>query len=113
MYADLGDKDQAFPWLNTAYQERDLYLLKLNTDFLLDPIRSDPRVCRAGAEGRAAAVAKAIRPSLTLWEDTELDISILKQRSCNKIEAIARNVLLLVLTTHRHRCPPVHSYPQA
>ena len=23
MYADLGDKDQAFRWLNTAYQERD------------------------------------------------------------------------------------------
>ena len=43
MYADLGDKDQAFRWLNTAYQERDLYLLKLKTDFLVDPIRSDPR----------------------------------------------------------------------
>jgi tetratricopeptide (TPR) repeat protein len=43
MYADLGDKDQAFLWLNTAYQERDLYLLKLKTDFLLAPIRSDPR----------------------------------------------------------------------
>jgi serine/threonine protein kinase/tetratricopeptide (TPR) repeat protein len=43
MYSDLGDKDQAFRWLNTAYQERDLYLLKLKTDFLLDPIRSDPR----------------------------------------------------------------------
>jgi hypothetical protein len=96
MYADLGDKDQAFRWLNTAYQERDLYLLKLNTDFLLDPIRSDPRVCRAGAEGRAATVAKAIRPSLTLW--AELDISILKQRSCNKVEAIARNVLQAVAT---------------
>ena len=23
LYADLGDKDQAFQWLNTAYQERD------------------------------------------------------------------------------------------
>jgi len=37
MYADLGDKNQAFRWLNTAHQERDLYLLKLNTDFLLTP----------------------------------------------------------------------------
>jgi eukaryotic-like serine/threonine-protein kinase len=43
LYADLGDKDQAFRWLDTAYQERDLYLLGLKTDFLLDPIRSDPR----------------------------------------------------------------------
>jgi Tfp pilus assembly protein PilF len=42
-YADLGDKDQAFRWLNTAYQERDSSLLGLKTDFLLDPLRSDPR----------------------------------------------------------------------
>jgi hypothetical protein len=45
LYADLGDKEQAFRWLNTAYQERDsLLLLGLKTDFLLDFIRSDPRL---------------------------------------------------------------------
>ena len=43
MYADLGDKDQAFRWLNTAYQERDWLLLGLKTDFAFDSIRSDPR----------------------------------------------------------------------
>ena len=43
LYADLGDKDQAFRWLNTAYQERDVFLLGLKTFFLLDPLRSDPR----------------------------------------------------------------------
>jgi TolB-like protein len=43
LYANLGDKDQAFRWLNTAYQERDLLLEGLKTDFLLDPIRSDRR----------------------------------------------------------------------
>jgi hypothetical protein len=43
LYADLGDKDQAFRWLNTAYQERDDGLINLKTDFLLDPLRSDPR----------------------------------------------------------------------
>jgi adenylate cyclase len=43
LYADSGDKDQAFRWLNTAYQERDTYLYGLKTDFLLDPLRSDPR----------------------------------------------------------------------
>jgi tetratricopeptide (TPR) repeat protein len=43
LYADLGDKDDAFRWLNTAYQERDWQLVGLKTDFSLDPIRSDPR----------------------------------------------------------------------
>ena len=46
LYADLGHKDQAFRWLNTAYQERDAGLAGLEglkTDFLLDPVRSDPR----------------------------------------------------------------------
>ena len=47
LYADLGEKDQAFQWLNTSYQERDAGLEGLEglkTDFLLDPIRSDPRL---------------------------------------------------------------------
>ena len=43
LHADLGNKDQAFKWLNTAYQERDFNLIGLKTDFLLDPLRSDPR----------------------------------------------------------------------
>jgi tetratricopeptide (TPR) repeat protein len=43
LYADLGDKDQAFRWLNSAYQERDALLENLKTDFLLDATRSDPR----------------------------------------------------------------------
>ena len=43
LYADLGDKDQAFRWLNTAYRERDSQLVNLKTDFLLDPLHSDPR----------------------------------------------------------------------
>jgi len=43
LYSDLGQKDEAFKWLNTAYQERDRYLLDLKTDFLLDPLRGDPR----------------------------------------------------------------------
>ncbi len=43
LYADLGDKDLAFRWLNTAYQEHDWLLVLLKTHFLLDPLRSDPR----------------------------------------------------------------------
>ena len=44
LYADLGDKDHAFEWLDTAYQEHDLSLLYgLRTDFKMDSLRSDPR----------------------------------------------------------------------
>jgi tetratricopeptide (TPR) repeat protein len=43
LYADLRQKDEAFKWLDTAYQERDEGLESLKTDFLLDPLRSDPR----------------------------------------------------------------------
>jgi eukaryotic-like serine/threonine-protein kinase len=43
LYADLGDKNHAFAWLNTAYEERNPNMLALKTDFLLDPLRSDPR----------------------------------------------------------------------
>jgi TolB-like protein/Tfp pilus assembly protein PilF len=43
LYADSRDKDQAFRWLDTAYHERDASLVGLRTDFLLDPIRPDPR----------------------------------------------------------------------
>jgi TolB-like protein/DNA-binding winged helix-turn-helix (wHTH) protein len=43
LYADLGNKDQAFRWLNIAYQERNFELEGLKTDFLLDSLRSDPR----------------------------------------------------------------------
>jgi tetratricopeptide (TPR) repeat protein len=43
LYAELGEKDQAFQWLNTAYLERDEGLVGLKTDYKLDSIRSDPR----------------------------------------------------------------------
>jgi eukaryotic-like serine/threonine-protein kinase len=43
LYVDLGEKDQAFKWLNTAYQERDIGMLRLKTDSRLDSLRSDPR----------------------------------------------------------------------
>jgi len=43
LYADLGDKDHAFEWLNTAFQEHDISIISLRTDFLMDPLRSDPR----------------------------------------------------------------------
>src|ERR1700678_946421 len=42
-YADSRDKEQAFHWLNIAYQEHDWLLISLTTNFRIDPIRSDPR----------------------------------------------------------------------
>jgi eukaryotic-like serine/threonine-protein kinase len=42
LYADSGDKDHAFEWLNTAYREHDS-LNALRTDFAFDSLRSDPR----------------------------------------------------------------------
>ncbi len=43
LYAALGNKDEAFRWLNAAYEERDYQLESLKTGFLYDPLRSDPR----------------------------------------------------------------------
>ena len=42
LYADSGDKDHAFEWLNTAYREHDS-LNALRIDFAFDSLRSDPR----------------------------------------------------------------------
>ncbi|NDQ55460.1 MAG: protein kinase [Acidipila sp.] len=43
LYADLGDKNHAFEWLNTAYQEHEPLVISLRTDFTMDSLRSDPR----------------------------------------------------------------------
>jgi eukaryotic-like serine/threonine-protein kinase len=41
--AALGNKEEAFAWLDKAHTERDLYLAWLKFDPALDPLRSDPR----------------------------------------------------------------------
>jgi tetratricopeptide (TPR) repeat protein len=43
VYAGLGEKDQAFAWLDRAYDDRSGYLTWLTTDPQLDNLRSDPR----------------------------------------------------------------------
>ena len=43
VYIGLGDKEQAFVWLEKAYEERSNYLAWLKVFPILDPIRSDPR----------------------------------------------------------------------
>ena len=43
VYAGLEDKDQAFTWLEKAYEERFNRLAYLKVEALWDPLRSDPR----------------------------------------------------------------------
>jgi tetratricopeptide (TPR) repeat protein len=43
IYAGLQKKDEAFQWLEEAYQSRDEWLLYLKIDPRLDSLRSDPR----------------------------------------------------------------------
>lgn len=43
LHVGLGDKEQAFVWLDKAFQERDVLLLTLNIESHLDPLRSDRR----------------------------------------------------------------------
>jgi len=43
IYAALGDRDQAFKWLDSAFGTRDKGITFLKVDPCLDPLRSDPR----------------------------------------------------------------------
>ena len=43
VHAALGEKDQAFRWLNRAYDQRDCQITYLALDPHVDPLRSDPR----------------------------------------------------------------------
>ncbi|HEV2175863.1 MAG TPA: tetratricopeptide repeat protein [Terriglobia bacterium] len=42
-YAALGDKDQAFRWLERSVDDRSCTVAEINTDPVLDPLRSDAR----------------------------------------------------------------------
>ncbi len=43
LHGALGEKDEAFAWLEKAYVQRDTWLTFLQADAINDPIRSDPR----------------------------------------------------------------------
>jgi TolB-like protein/DNA-binding winged helix-turn-helix (wHTH) protein/Flp pilus assembly protein TadD len=43
VYTGLGDREEAFDWLEEAYQQRDPSLSTMRRDPRLDPLRSDPR----------------------------------------------------------------------
>lgn len=42
-YLALGEKDEAFKWLEKAYEDRDWPLVELKVKPLWDPVRLDPR----------------------------------------------------------------------
>jgi tetratricopeptide (TPR) repeat protein len=44
IYADLGDKDEAFAWLNKSYENKDWMLTKVHVEPWIDNIDSDPRM---------------------------------------------------------------------
>jgi DNA-binding winged helix-turn-helix (wHTH) protein/TolB-like protein/Tfp pilus assembly protein PilF len=43
IYAALGEKDQAFKWLEQAYEERDVWLMNLKVDPVFAKLRTDKR----------------------------------------------------------------------
>lgn len=43
IYTALGEKDQAFAWLEKEYEDRGVGLMGLRTEPIWDPLRSDPR----------------------------------------------------------------------
>jgi glycerol kinase len=43
LYTRLGEKEQAFVWLDKAYEEHDMWLATLKVEPKWDSLRSDPR----------------------------------------------------------------------
>ncbi len=46
IYAGLGEKDQAFKWLEKAVEDRDIWLMNLKVDPVLKSLRAEPRFAR-------------------------------------------------------------------
>ncbi len=70
VYAGLGDNDRAFEWLGKAIAERSVFVVHLNWDARLEPLRGDPRfgelVQRLGIPSAGARPMAAPRPVVTL-----------------------------------------------
>jgi len=59
-YAELGDKEQAFEWLEKAYTNRNPMMVLLNTDPAYDRLRSEPRF--GDLLQRIRVAAQAVNP---------------------------------------------------
>ena len=74
IYAGLGDKDQAFLWLEKGYEERETPIYFLKVDPIWDPLRTDPRfndlLRRIGlASGGGAVDSLAVLPFVNTGTD--------------------------------------------
>lgn len=67
IYAGLGEKDEAFAWLDRAYQERSYLFTYLTVDERLDKLHSDPRfdelVRRVGLPALSSTAVSRFRSS--------------------------------------------------
>ena len=43
IYIGLDNKDEAFAWLEKAYEDRQAQMIYIQIEPVLDPLRSDPR----------------------------------------------------------------------
>jgi serine/threonine-protein kinase len=43
IYVGLGENEEAFEWLERAYDDRSSWLAFLRIELVLDPLRDDPR----------------------------------------------------------------------
>ena len=66
VYLSLGDKEQAFEWLQKMYDERSSGMLWLKVDPFFDPLRTDPRF-DTGCGG--TEISAALTPAMQ-WRST-------------------------------------------
>jgi UTP:GlnB (protein PII) uridylyltransferase len=59
IYVALGDKEQAFAWLNRALDDHDMQMVSLRVNPTLDDLRLDPRF--ADLERRVGLPASSLR----------------------------------------------------
>ena len=62
VFAAVGDNDQAFDWLNKAFQNHDFYLTEMAAHPYMDPLRSDPRFKKLLREIRFPQNALPVTP---------------------------------------------------
>ena len=63
VYAQKGDDDRAFSWLERAYEQRDAGMIELKADPELEPLRNDIRFQSSAQKGGVSRLGNAASPS--------------------------------------------------